>query len=92
MALLDYHTTPLEGLHLCPAQLLMGRRPRNKLPAKSSLLVPKPSSYHEVKRHFDMEKTKQMFYHDRVARERPPFQGRQVRMEPLPGTRKMGSW
>ena len=79
-----------------PTQLLMGRRPRNKLPAKRSLLVPKPYSFHEVKRHFDMEKTKQKFYHDRVSQERPPFQGRQVRMEPrtflvlgnLPGTRK----
>ena len=65
-----------------------GYKTRNKLPTKHSLLVPKPYSFHEVKRHFDMEKTKQKFYHDRVARERPPFQGRQVRVEPLPGTRK----
>ena len=57
LALLDYRTTPREGLHLSPAQLLMGRRPRNKLPAKHSLLVPKPYSFYEVKRHFDMEKT-----------------------------------
>ena len=88
LALLDYCTTPQEGLHLSPAQLLMGKRPHNKLPAKRSLLVPKPYSFQEIKRHFDMEKTKQKLYHDRVAQEWPPFKGRQVRMEPLPGTRK----
>uniref|UniRef100_A0A8C4ND76 Uncharacterized protein n=1 Tax=Eptatretus burgeri TaxID=7764 RepID=A0A8C4ND76_EPTBU len=66
LALSHCRTTPLEGLHLSPAQILMGRRPHTKLPVKISLLVPKPSSFHEVKRHFDMEKTKLTFCHDGV--------------------------
>ncbi|CAJ1066454.1 Transposon Ty3-G Gag-Pol poly [Xyrichtys novacula] len=40
LALLDYRTTPLESVGLSPAQLLMGRRPRNKLPAARVLLAP----------------------------------------------------
>ena len=33
LAILDYNSTPLEGINLSPSQLLMGRRPRNLLPA-----------------------------------------------------------
>jgi hypothetical protein len=31
-ALLDYRSTPQQGINLPPAQLLLGRRPRNMLP------------------------------------------------------------
>jgi hypothetical protein len=48
LALLDYRTTPLEGVNLSPAQLLMGRRPRNTLPVKRTLLVPKPYNSEQV--------------------------------------------
>ena len=39
-ALLDYRTTPLPDIDLSPAQLLMGRRLRNKLPMMEGLLQP----------------------------------------------------
>ena len=50
LALLDYRTTPLPSCDLSPAQLLMGRRPRNKLPASKKLLQPKPFNPEEVKK------------------------------------------
>ena len=37
LAILDYNTTPLENIKDSPAQLLMGRRPRNLLPAVRKL-------------------------------------------------------
>ena len=58
LAMLDYGTTPLEGIHLSPAQLLMGRRPRNTLPIARGLLVPLAYDRDAVKRHFDLEKSK----------------------------------
>ena len=86
LALLDYRTTPLEGLNLSPAQLLMGRRPRNKLPSASALLIPSAHDTKEVQRHFDAEKTKQKLYYDRTAHEHSPLSpGDHVRMAPLPG-------
>ena len=39
-ALLDSRTTPIPGIELSPAQLLMGRRLRNGLPMMDSLLQP----------------------------------------------------
>ncbi|XP_014673365.1 PREDICTED: uncharacterized protein K02A2.6-like [Priapulus caudatus] len=41
LTLLNYRTTPLEGIKLSPAQLLMGRRPRNTLPASREILKPR---------------------------------------------------
>ncbi|XP_056017334.1 uncharacterized protein K02A2.6-like [Ostrea edulis] len=41
LALFGYRTTSLENIHLSPAQLLMGRRPRNALPASQDLLKPR---------------------------------------------------
>ena len=44
LAILDYNTTPLENIKASPAQLLMGRRPRNLLPAVRKLYGPKKSN------------------------------------------------
>ena len=87
LALLDYRTTPLEGLNLSPARLLMGRRPRNKLPSASALLIPSAHDTKEVKRHFAAEKMKQKLYYDRrTTHEHSPLNpGDHVRMAPLPG-------
>ena len=40
LALLDYRNSPVSGLKHSPAQLLMSRRLKDKLPVKSSLLKP----------------------------------------------------
>lgn len=90
LALLDYRTTPLDGINLSPAQLLMGRRPRNTLPSARALLVPKSYNRQDVKRHFNLEKAKQKYYHDKTTtKELSQLQpGEQVRMAPLPGTKR----
>jgi transposase InsO family protein len=49
LALLNYRTTPLKGLSFSPAQLLMSRRPRNKIPATRQLLQPKTVDIKDVK-------------------------------------------
>ena len=89
LALLDYRTTPLDGINLSPAQLLMGRRPRNKLPAPRSLLAPAYNSQ-DIRQRMKVEKVRQKFYHDKpTTRELSAFRpGDQVRMAPLPGTRE----
>ena len=90
LALLDYRTTPLESVGLSPAQLLMGRRPRNKLPAARELLTPMAYDALEVKRLLDKTKDTQKFYYDRkrAANPRPALQpGDEVRMAPYPGHR-----
>lgn len=90
LALLDYRTTPLASCDLSPAQLLMGRRPRNKLPAARNLLKPKPYNPEEVKKRFSKDKLNQQHYYNKKAGDDlPTFQtGDPIRMSPLPGTNK----
>ena len=64
LTLLDYRTTPLESVRLSPAQLLMGRRPRNKLSTAHVLLAPTAYDPLKVKRLLDKSKCMQKFYHD----------------------------
>ena len=90
LALLDYRTTPLESVGLSPAQLLMGRRPRHKLPTARALLRPMSYDSRQVKNLLDRTKCTQKFYYDRRgARPRQDLHpGDEVRMEPFPGNRK----
>ncbi|XP_060080445.1 uncharacterized protein K02A2.6-like [Ylistrum balloti] len=81
MCLLDYRTTPLEGINMSPSQLLMGRRPRNILPTSNDLLKPNHNT-NLVKKHFDKEKQKQKF-HRRGVKELPSLSvGEPVRVSP----------
>lgn len=90
LALLDYRTTPLESVGLSPAQLLMGRRPRNKLPTARALLRPMNYDSLKVKHLLDKTKRTQKLYHDkRAVRPRPDLRpGDEVRMAPYPGNQK----
>ena len=90
LALLDYRTTPLESCGLSPAQLLMGRRPRNKLPTMRELLKPATHDTAEVKRRMDEDKKRQKQYHDQLAGGDLPVlvEGDPVRMAPFPGSKK----
>ena len=85
LALLDYRTTPLPSCDLSPAQLLMGRRPRNKLPASKKLLQPKPYNPEEVKKRFAKAKANQQYYYDKKAGDYLPSlqPGDPVRMSPF---------
>ncbi|XP_041366854.1 uncharacterized protein K02A2.6-like [Gigantopelta aegis] len=89
-ALLDYRTTPLEGINLSPEQLLMGRRPRNKLPSSRGLLTPSSYNQEVIKQRFNLEKERQKYYHDKPnITNHAPFQpGDQVRMAPLPSSKE----
>ena len=84
LALLDYRTTPLPDIEMSPAQLLMGRRLRNKLPMKESLLHPASNDQYKVSRYLEKTKEIQKKYHDRHAskdlKELQP--GTKVRMQP----------
>ena len=91
MALLEYNSTPLEGIDKSPAQLLMGRRRRNNLPAARSLLKPQLLDQAAVKAHFDSQAQKQKYYHDRRAlpKQLPPLVSNQpVRIQPTIGSKR----
>ena len=62
-ALLNYSNTPLEGIRLSPAQLLIGRRLKTSLPTHADLL--KTHGAQEVKKHFHKRKLKEKVYHDK---------------------------
>ncbi|KAK0156522.1 Apoptosis-stimulating of p53 protein 1 [Merluccius polli] len=88
LALLDYRTTPLESVGLSPVQLLMGRRPRNKLPTARELLAPTAYDPLKVKRLLDQTKENQKYY-DRKRAGKPRVAlkpGDEVRMQPHPGS------
>lgn len=88
LALLDYRTTPIEGLGLSPSQLLMGRRPRNTLPTACEILKPTAYNTAEVKRFYNSEREKQKHYYDsrRGAKELPPLNNdSEVRIALQPG-------
>ena len=63
LALLEYHNTPVAGLKYSPAQLLMCRMPKDKVPVTSELLAPKVAkdAYPALK----ARQQKQKAYYDR---------------------------
>ena len=70
-ALLNYRNTPLDGINLSPAQLLMGRRLKSSLPTKVELLKPQRSQ--EIQQHFQKRKKREKFYYDQHSgKEFPP--------------------
>ena len=89
LSLLDYRTTPLETINLSPAQLLMGRRPRNTLPTRSDLLKPMKVDSN-IKERFETVKSKQKQYHDRkYVKELVPLkENDQVRIAPTQGSKE----
>lgn len=77
---------------MSPAQLLMGRRPRNLLPTSDKVLSPTGHSPSVVRSHFDNTKRKQKHYYDRRrgVKHLPQFHsGDFVRLQPQTGTK---SW
>ena len=62
-ALLDYRNTPLEGINLSPAQLLMGRRLTTTLPTTASLLRPQDAK--DIKHILEKMKEKEKQQYDR---------------------------
>ena len=89
-ALLDYRTTPIPGIELSPAQLLMGRCLRNRLPMMDSLLQPASVNQNDVSKYLKKIKDDQKKHHDRHAssklKELQPAM--KVRMQPWTDSRE----
>ena len=69
LALLEYRNTPVSGLSYSPAQLLMSRMLRDKMPTRASLLVPKVADNAYTLLKSGQQKQKQ--YYDRVTKKLP---------------------
>ena len=84
LALLDWRSTPSEGIGLSPAQRLMGRRCKTLLPVAGTLLQPRYSTEQET-RALIGNKQRQQHYYNRHAKPLHPIKpGETVRMR-LPG-------
>jgi hypothetical protein len=85
VALLDYRSTPVTAMNESPAQLLMSRNLKNKLPVTEKSLKPKCQT--GVNRRLQQRQQKQKYYYDRNTRALPELKpGDQIRI------RKEGKW
>jgi transposase InsO family protein len=75
LALLELRNSPITGMDYSPAQMLMGRRIRSKLPMKSTLLEPETVRPHD--RLIQRQKKQKEFY-DRTAKVRKTIQPESV--------------
>ena len=71
LALLEYRNTPISGINLSPAQLLMSRRLRSSLPMSESLL--KPATNDDAREQLTSRQQKQLQYYNRGTRSLPPL-------------------
>uniref|UniRef100_A0A3Q1F5U6 Integrase catalytic domain-containing protein n=1 Tax=Acanthochromis polyacanthus TaxID=80966 RepID=A0A3Q1F5U6_9TELE len=79
IALVEYRNTPLESVGLSPAQMLMGRRLKTKLPESTSLLTPERAL--NVHKQLKAKQAKQKKYYDQHAKPLPELhKGENVRM------------
>ncbi|PFX23508.1 hypothetical protein AWC38_SpisGene11947 [Stylophora pistillata] len=79
-ALLNYRNTPLDGINLSPAQLLMGRRLKTSLPTMVDLLTPPRSqaSQQQFQKRKEREKS---YYNQNSRKELPLTPGSKVSMQ-----------
>ena len=78
--MLVYRNTPISGLEYSPAQLLMSRMLKDKLPTPTTLLFPK--FVQEAHRSLSARQERQKKYHDRGTKILPPLQvGDPVRIQ-----------
>ena len=81
-ALLSYRNTPLDGVNLSQAQMLMGRRLRTFIPVTEEMLKFQLYEPEEVLPKLKERQRKQKVHHDRTARELPPLkEGEVVRLK-----------
>jgi hypothetical protein len=71
LALLNLRTTPHSATGYSPAQLLMGRQLRNRVPTLPKNLTPKWPKNGEVKRNDEIAKSSYKYYYDRRHGVRP---------------------
>ena len=83
VALLRYRNTPITGIQCSPPQMLFGRRLRDTLPVKPSLL--KPSTPTDSRKQLRRKQNYQAKYYNRGARQRKDFkEGESVRVKVEP--------
>ena len=90
LALLDFRSTPTQGVGSSPVQRLMNRRTRTLLPTTRELLRPRvPTAVETDKRRLLHRQEKQKTHYDRSAHDLPILEeGDTVRMRPfVPGSR-----
>lgn len=73
IALLEYRNTPIAGIGLSPAQLLLNRRVRTKLPITNRMLNPEIFNENEIKEKLTERQQKQKFYFDKSVKELEPL-------------------
>jgi len=80
MALLEYRTTPLTGMKYSPAQLLMSRRLKTRIPMRQKLLEPRIAW--SARAQLRKRKQVQKHYYDRGSRSKPTHKvGESVRVQ-----------
>lgn len=81
ISLLDYRNTPINDVS-SPAQLLMNRGLRGKLPATQKQLIPKAPNIRRTREKMKINKMKQKNYYDRHAKDQSQFRkGQTVRFQ-----------
>lgn len=81
-ALLSYRNTPLDGVNLSPAQMLVGRSMRTFIPVTDDMLEPQLYDAEEVPLKLKERQRKQKVQHDHTAKEWPPLkEGEVVRLK-----------
>ena len=86
LSLLEYRNTPIDDVG-SPAQLLMNRRLRSRIPQTISQLKPRVPDPVEVKKKLNLKQQKQKFYYDRQSKSLTKLhEGDRIRV------RMKGSW
>ena len=82
LALLEFRNSPISGMEVSPAELLMGRKLRTRLPTFKSLLEPKTRPMSQVHQKLLLRQQRQKAYYDRGTRPLPTLrEGESVRMQ-----------
>lgn len=90
LALLNYRNTPLDGVGKSPAQLLMSRRLKTRLPQKSTLLKPEVAKSVHSKL-VQRQKTQKFYYDQKAGTPKPELkEGDIVRFRCPKGTWRLG--
>ncbi|KAI8511855.1 hypothetical protein Bbelb_109550 [Branchiostoma belcheri] len=82
LALLEYRNTPVDNTLPSPAQLLMSRRLRTRLPTTNEQLTPKSVNHDNVRRQLEQKQQRQKTQYDKSSRPLPPIStGEEVRIQ-----------
>ena len=81
-ALLEFRNSPISGMDESPAELLMSRKLRTRLPTSKSLLQPQPRSTSQIRHNLLTRQQRQKAFYDRGTRPLSKLhEGEPVRMK-----------